>query len=138
MLTKARYTGATVFVDHFSRLDYVHLHERNTAEAIVDGKLAFERFAASHDVRIRHYHCDNGVFADRDFVASCIASRQTYSFCGTNAHHQNGVVECRIRTLRDSARSMLLLAKHNWPDAITPHLWPFALRHASLFRRHTV
>ena len=133
-----RYHYATVFVDHFSRLDYVHLHECNTAEAILEGKLAFKRFAASHDVQIRHYQCDNGVFADRDFVASCVANRQTYSFCGTNAHHQNGVVERRIRTLRDSARSMLLLAKHNWPDAITPHLWPFALHHASLICRHTV
>ena len=136
--TLRRYHYATVFVDHFSRLDYIHLHERNTAAAILDAKLAFERFASSHNVCIRHYHCDNGIFTDKDFVASCVACRQTYSFCGVNAHHQNGIAERRIRLLRDSARSMLLLAKHNWPDAITAHLWPFALRHASLIRRNTV
>ena len=127
-----RFRYATVFVDHFSKLDFVHLHEYNTASEILDAKLAFERFAGSYNVKIRHYHCDNGVFADNDFRTACAAARQTYSFCGVNAHHQNGIVERRIRDLRDSARSMLLLAQHNWPDAITSHLWPFALRYASL------
>ena len=136
--TLRRYRYATVFVDHYSRLDYVHLHEYNTASEVLDAKLAFERFAASHQVQIRHYHCDNGIFADNDFRTACTAARQTYSFCGVNAHHQNGIAERRIRDLRDSARSMLLLAQHNWPDAITSHLWPFALRYASLIRRHTV
>ena len=50
--TLRRYHYATVFVDHFSCFDYVHLHERNTAAAILEGKLAFERFAASYDVQI--------------------------------------------------------------------------------------
>ena len=50
--TLRRHNYATIFVDHYSRLDFVHLHERNTAAAILEAKLAFERFAASHDVHI--------------------------------------------------------------------------------------
>ena len=69
--TLQRYNYATVFVDHYSNLDYVHLHTTNDAESVVEGKLAFERFAASHDVRIKHYHCDNGIFADTHFKAAC-------------------------------------------------------------------
>lgn len=136
--TTKRYNYATVFVDHYSRLDYVHLHERNTATEILDAKLQFERLASSYNVRIQHYHCDNGVFADNNFKQSCLTSRQTFSFCGSNAHHQNGIVERRIRDLRNSAQSMLLMAKHNWPDAITTHLWSFALKYFSQIRQHTI
>ena len=104
--TTRRYRYATVFIDHYSDLTYTHMHENNSAEQVLEGKLAFERFAYSSGVRIRHYHSDNGVFADKDFIASCKATNQTYSFCGVNAHHQNGVAERRIRDLRESARSM--------------------------------
>lgn len=33
---------------------------------------------------------------------------------------------------------MILLAKHNCPGAITPHLWGFALHYASVIRRNTI
>ena len=136
--TLARYNYATVFVDHFSSIDYVHLHEYNDAEAVVQAKSRFEQFAQSFNVRIKHYHCDNGIFADKTYKAACAASNQSISFCGVNAHHQSGIAEKRIRDLRDSARSMLLLAKHNWPDAISTHLWGFAMNYASTIRASTL
>lgn len=136
--TLARYNYATVFVDHFSGLEYVHLHESNDGDSIIAAKLAFERYSHGYDVHIKHYHCDNGVFADNKFRTACRAANQTISFCGVNAHHQSGRAEKRIRDLRDSARSMLILAKHNWPAAITAHLWPFALIYASILRASTL
>ncbi|CAJ1938910.1 unnamed protein product [Cylindrotheca closterium] len=136
--TIARFHYATVFVDHYSDLDYVHLHQYNDANSVLEAKLAFERHANSYGVRIQHYHCDNGVFADNSFKAACKAAHQTHTFCGVNAHHQNGKAEKRIRDLRDSARSMLLLAKHNWPAAITAHLWGFAMVYASQIRNSTL
>ena len=126
-----RYRYAAVFVDHYSDLDYVHFHHHNDAASVIEGKLAFKRFAATYDIQIKHYHCDNGIFADTDFKAACQASNQTITYCGVNAHQK-----C-IRDLRDSARSMLLLAQHNWPEAITPHLWGFAMSYASQIRQHT-
>jgi len=136
--TLARYNYATVFVDHFSGLEYVHLHESNDGDSIIEGKLAFERYSHGFDVKIRHYHCDNGIFADNKFRVACKAAGQTISFCGVNAHHQSGKAEKRIRDLHDSARSMILLAKHNWPAAITAHLWPFAMVCASHIRASTL
>jgi hypothetical protein len=63
-LTKKRYTAATIFVDHYSRLKYVHLMTRLPSEETIEAKQAFEHFAEQHGIRILHYHCNNGRFAD--------------------------------------------------------------------------
>ena len=39
--TKARYNAATVFVDHFSRLSYLHLQRTTRAEETVKAKMIF-------------------------------------------------------------------------------------------------
>jgi hypothetical protein len=39
-----------------------------TSSKTIDAKRAFERFAAEHGIKIAHYHCDNGRFADTAFV----------------------------------------------------------------------
>jgi hypothetical protein len=59
-LTKKGYTAATVFVDHYSRLKYVHLMTKLTSEETMDAKQALEHFAEQHGIRILHYHCNNG------------------------------------------------------------------------------
>ena len=55
---------------------------------------------------------------------------QTLDFCGVDAHHQNGIAERTIRTIIESARTMLLHAIHKWSTEIKFDLWPFAVRHA--------
>ncbi len=59
-LTKKRYTAVTVFADHYSRLNYIHLMNKLTSEETMEAKQAFKHFAEQHGVRILHYHCDNG------------------------------------------------------------------------------
>ena len=80
---------------------------------------------------MKHYHANNGHFTDNDFRLSVQQSAQMLSFCGVNAHWQNGLAEKRIRDLQDLARTMLIHANHRWPEAITPNLWPYALRMAN-------
>ena len=87
-------------------------------------------------VTIKHYHADNGRFAERSFMDHVHQSGQTITFCGVGAHHQNGVAERRIRDLTEHARTMLLHASHRWPKAINAHLWPYALRLAAHIRNH--
>jgi hypothetical protein len=72
-LTRKRYTAAIIFVDHYSRLKYVHLMTRLTSEETIEAKQAFKHFAKQHGIRILHYHCINGRFADNAFKNSCSA-----------------------------------------------------------------
>ena len=94
-------------------------------------KHAFECFAHTHDVTIRHYRADNGAFNTHLFKESILAARQTIDFCGADAHHQNGVAERMIGTLVFRARSMLLDAMLKWPEVITTELWPYAIKLSS-------
>jgi hypothetical protein len=119
--TKARYKVATVFVDHISKLLFVHLQRSTGADETIIAKQLFERFAATYGVVIKHYHADNGRFADNKFREAV----------GVNAHFQNGVAVRRIRELQQTARTMLLHATRRWPDAISANLWPYALRMAN-------
>ena len=126
--TNQRYIGATVFVDHFSDLTYVHLMTELTAQSTVEAKLAFERYAKNHKVIIKHYHSDNGLFDTKAFKESIRLCNQTLSFCGVNAHHQNGRAERKIKNITEGARTALLHASHRWPKAIHASLWPSALK----------
>jgi hypothetical protein len=102
-----------------------------TSSETINAKHAFERFADKHGIKIAHYHCNNGCFADTAFVRSCKESRQKLTFCGVNAHFQNGIAERAIRDLSESARKQLLHAKQRWPQAVSTALWPYALRSAA-------
>jgi hypothetical protein len=99
-----------VFVDHESKLKYIHLMTKTTSEKTMEAKPAFEHFAKQHGIRILHYHCDNGQFADNAFKNSCSAKGQHLTFCSFNAHFQNGIAEKTIRNLCKSARKQLLHA----------------------------
>ena len=126
--TTKRYTAATIFVDHFSRLSFVHPQTSLSSEDTLQAKRAFERYCGSHNVKIQHYHADNGRFVDKLFIEDIRSQNQQITYCGVNAHFQNGVAEKRIRDLQDLTRTAMLHASARWPRAFSPHLWPYALR----------
>ena len=66
--TTKRYAAATIFVDHFSRLSFVHPQTSLSSEDTLQAKWAFERYCGSHNVKIQHYHADNGRFVDKLFI----------------------------------------------------------------------
>jgi hypothetical protein len=129
-LTKKCYTATTILVDHYSKLKYIHLMTNLTFQKKMEAKHAFEHFAKQHCIRILHYHCDNGRFADNAFKNSCGAKGQCLTFCGVNTHFQNGITEKAIRDLCKSARKQLLHARQRWPFTIHLALWPYVLRNA--------
>jgi hypothetical protein len=69
----------------------------------------------------------NGQFADNTFEKACHDSHQWLTFCGVNAHFQNGTAEHAIRGLFKSARKQLLHTCACWPAAIHFVLWLYAL-----------
>ena len=137
LLTTQRYNYATIFVDQYSKLSFVFLQKRITSAETVLAKQSFERFARDHGVKILHYHADNGRFADNGFIQACKDNNQGLTYCGVNAHFQNGVAEKRIRDLQEQARTMLLFAVHKWPKMLSMALWPYALRMANEVRNAT-
>jgi hypothetical protein len=130
-LTTLRYRYATIFVDMYSDYTYIYLHAKLTAEETVKAKVAFETHAKAFGVIIQQYHADNGRFQDTAFKNACKEQGQELSFCGINAHFQNGRTERKIRDLQDMARTSLLHAIRKWPQAITINLWPYAMRYAN-------
>jgi len=92
-LTKQCYRCATIFVDHFSGYKYIHLTTHLSSEETVAAKRAFEEHASELGVTILNYHADNGQLCDNAFQAACKQGGQRLTFCGVNAHFQNGQVE---------------------------------------------
>jgi len=61
------YWVATVYLDHYSDLSYVHLQHDNSGRETLKTKIAFEHYALKHIVIVQRCHADNGRFADREF-----------------------------------------------------------------------
>ena len=127
-----RIWGATVFVDHFSDYVYVALMRDLSLGETLLAKSSFERQANDGGVSIESYRADNGRFADAGFQKAVKDANQSIPFCAVGAHHQNGLVERRIKELTLISRTLLLHAKRHWPDYITTMMWPFALKEAAI------
>jgi hypothetical protein len=69
ILTKKRYTAATIFLDHHRQLGFIYLQQSTNAEETLHAKKAFEAYSRSHGVHIRHYYANNGRFAENAWIA---------------------------------------------------------------------
>jgi hypothetical protein len=135
--TVDRYHAGTLLVDHASRFLHFTAHNSTGCKEVLQAKYSFEFLASQHNRTIKCYHTDNGVFASKEFRASCTQQKQRIKFFGVNAHHQNGIVECHIRSVTEYACTMLIHAMISWPEIITKQLWPCALQLAVDFHNNT-
>jgi hypothetical protein len=131
-LTKKQYRCAMIFVDHYNHLRYVHLQVNNSSVKTLATKRAFESFAVEQSVKIQHYHWDNGQFSGNAFKQAFHNQCQQLTFCGINAHFQNGIAKQAIWDICESARKQLLHAWAQWPQAVHFALWPYSLCNAAL------
>lgn len=72
-----------------------------------------------------------GRVADNKWRKACADKGQRLTFCGVNAHFQNGVAERRIRELQEQAQTNLIHANKRWPTVVSANLWPYAVRMAN-------
>ena len=103
LLTKKRYTFATIFVDHYSGYTYIYVQTSINFEETVKVKETFESICLAMGVHIHYYHVDNGRFFEKKFTKAIRSNVQTISFCGMSAYFQNGKAEKRIIDLQDQA-----------------------------------
>ncbi len=130
-LTKKCYKCATIIVDYYNCLRFAHLQLDDMSNKTPAAKLALEQYAAEHRVKILHYHCGNRGFHDNAFQQTCHDTRQHLTFCGVNAHFQNGIAKHAIQDLSESTWKQLLHARACWPEAVHFALWPYALRNVA-------
>ena len=68
-LTNNRIWGCTTFVDHVSDFVFTHLMRDFTLSETLLAKAAWEKVLAQAGRRVKHYHADNGRFADNGFLS---------------------------------------------------------------------
>ena len=125
------YVGGAIFVDHASAFLHVEHQLGFSAVETIRAKQAFERLALDHGVIVQQYLTDSGTFKANAFVQQIRNAQQRLRFCGTNAHHQNGVAERAVQQVSNMARAMLLHASSHWKDGIDSSLWPMAVKYAT-------
>jgi hypothetical protein len=118
-------------VDHAS--SYVQNEHQLGFSAVetIQAKQAYEKFCLDHGVLIQDYLTDSGAFKASKFVQHIRESHQLLRFCGTNAHHQNGVAGRAIQTSSNMACAMILHACLHWKNVIDSSLWPMAVKYAA-------
>ena len=125
-----KFVGGTIFVDISSGFIQAFPQTSLCASETVLRKKRFERNLSNFGHTIHHYLGDNGVYRSKEFQDEIKICGQTMDFCGVGAHHQNGVAERAIRTVSESARTMMLHAAIHWSGAVDINLWPMAAEYA--------
>jgi hypothetical protein len=111
-LTHGGYKVATIFVDHYSQLGYVHMQKDLSSLETLKAKHAWELFARERGIIVKNYHADNGRFVNNTWKDSLLEENQGLTYFGVNAHWQNGIAKRRIRDLKEQSHTMLIHTKH--------------------------
>ena len=82
-----------------STLMHVNHQISSVAGDTLSGKHKFEEFASSVGVEVKAYHADNHIFNSAEYLEDRKDRGQKITFCGVEAHHQNGCAERAIKTI---------------------------------------
>jgi hypothetical protein len=77
---------------------YVHVEHQFGLSAVetIRSKQSYERMCLDDSVFVQDYLTDSGDFKANNFFKHIQETHKLFRFCGTNAHHQNGVAERTI------------------------------------------
>ena len=97
-------------------------------EETIAGNTVFVIQAATFGVKIHRYHADNGRLSEKPFKSAIGYFNHTITFCSVGSHHENTIVERKIKYLTLGAGTLLLHAKIYWIEAIDKILWTYTLK----------
>ena len=118
-LKSMRIWEATDFVDHVLYLTHVVLMRDIALYETLLTKTLFWRLANDGGVTIKSYQADNGCFSDKLFHSAVQERNQTINFFAVVGHHQNGIVERKIKELNLIYRILLLQGISHCPNFTT-------------------
>ena len=128
-----RFQGGTIYNDAASGLIWVENQVSLGANETVMGKARFEQWLYDQCIcEVKHYHGDNGIFSAEEFRRDCEEKRQSQSFSGVGAQHQNACAERAIQTIMYMARTFMVHASLHWTERGSDDisLWSFAVKHS--------
>ena len=118
-LTHARLWAATIFLDHYSNYFYSHLTRGTSSEETLWANLAYEILVATHNTRVCAYRADNVFFVDPQFKEAVQTCGQQISYCEVSSHHQNEIVERRIKKINLVSQTLLLHVTILWTESVS-------------------
>ena len=127
-LTNQRLWGATTLINHVS--DYVHvqlMRDLSLTKTFL-AKSEMEKVMAQAGRTAKHYHTNNDRFADNGCIDAINGKDQNITFCGVGAHHQNGIIENKNKTITTGGRTLLIHSRRMLPNKIDEMFWPFAIK----------
>ena len=127
VLAKEHANSGTIFVDHASDFILTFTQTSTRSNQEVEAKHKFETFSKSYNTSTRHYHDDDRILNSQIFKETCITNKQTWYFCGVNAHHQNRIAENKIRSVVSLSRALLFNTMIKWPPVAHLCCWPFVV-----------
>ncbi len=81
------------------------------------GKERFEKWLYDIAcVKVKHFHGDNGIFSSEEYRLECFEKKQSRSFSGVGAQHQNSKAEQAIQTIMYMAFTFLVHSSLHWTD----------------------
>ncbi len=128
-----RFHGGTIYNDAASGLIWVENQVSLGASETIMGKERFEQWLYDIAcVKVKHFHSDNGIFSSGEYRLECSKKKQSQSFSGLGAQHQNSKAERSIQTIMYMARTFLVHSSLHWTDIGADDIsrWPFAVKHA--------
>ena len=124
-------SGGTIFVDISSGYIEVYPQVSLRASETIESKRKYEKTLLNFGHEVKGYLGDNGVYKSNEFRNELRLRGQEIEFCGLGAHHQNGIAKRAIRTVSESARTMMLHASIHWPGTVTLDLWSMDVEYAT-------
>ena len=95
LLTNQQLWGCTTFIDHVSDCVYGDLIRYLSLAETLISKSAWGKVIAKSGHMVKHYHADNGCFADNGFIDATNEKYQMITFYDVGSHHHNGIVETK-------------------------------------------
>ena len=97
-------------------------------EETLQEKEAYERLAFTHGSRVCAYREDNGIFADTLLKEAVQTCGQKISYCGVGSHHQNTIVERKIKELTLGSQTLLLHSTRLCQEEVITMMWNFSFK----------